>query len=141
MFGNACVYNKKMNPRRCQEQSCGSHQGSSMTRPRQDHRDRFSHDPKSTTNPELRIEDPGHRTTARGSASTPDPGKDIDTKKRKYGGGWVNRNMRIHRHRQAHAGSKVPAGALVGNWGEVRRSDYGITLPGWYKPLCRPVSL
>ena len=29
MFGNACVYNKKMNPRGCQ-QSCRSHQRSSM---------------------------------------------------------------------------------------------------------------
>ena len=59
MFGNACVYNKKMNPRGCQ-QSCGSHQGSSMMRVRQDRRDRFSHD-KSRT--QIRTQDSGSATT------------------------------------------------------------------------------
>ena len=74
MFGNACVYNKKMNPRGCQ-QSCGSHQGSNMMRVRRDRRDRFSHDSKSRTQDAgLRIQDSGSRTTATGTATTQDPG-------------------------------------------------------------------
>ena len=73
MYENACVYNKKTNPEGCQ-QSCGSHQRSSMMRVRQDRSDRFSHDSKSRTQDAgLRIQDSGSRTTATGSATTQDP--------------------------------------------------------------------
>ena len=68
-----------------------------MMRVRQDHSDRFSHDSKSRT--QIRIQDSGSRTAATGSATTQDPGVDIDTKK-KFGGGWVKRNMRVHRYRE-----------------------------------------
>ena len=66
MFGNACVYNNKMNPRGCQ-QSCGSHQGSSMM---------SQAGPQIQVQPRLEVQDsnPGHRTAATGSATTQDPG-------------------------------------------------------------------